>query len=25
MRTTINIDDDLVKNAEKLTGVREKT
>ncbi len=25
MRTTLNIDDDLLKNASKLTGVKEKT
>lgn len=25
MRTTLNIDDDLLKNASKLTGVTEKT
>ncbi|OGL44715.1 MAG: antitoxin [Candidatus Schekmanbacteria bacterium RBG_13_48_7] len=25
MRTTINIDDDLIKKASKLTGLKEKT
>ena len=25
MRTTLNIDDDLISRAEKLTGIREKT
>lgn len=25
MRTTLNIDDDLIRRAAKLTGVREKT
>lgn len=25
MRTTINIDDDLLKKASKLTGIKEKT
>ncbi|MGR3175739.1 MAG: type II toxin-antitoxin system VapB family antitoxin [Candidatus Scalindua sp.] len=25
MRTTLNIDDDIVKKASKLTGVKEKT
>ena len=25
MRTTINIDDDLIKKASKLTGINEKT
>ena len=25
MRTTLNIDDDLLKSASKLTGVKEKT
>ncbi|HXS95101.1 MAG TPA: type II toxin-antitoxin system VapB family antitoxin [Candidatus Limnocylindrales bacterium] len=25
MRTTLNLDDELIKNARKLTGIQEKT